>query len=221
MFRTTRELLNKNWNDIKFLYKLPGIMQPYIFLFAIIYQLYMIFADSDLTYLHLTLLVLLIGNFAFRILIKNSYDDAIIDSKLSKRELKERKRSLKEAMKTEDLIYKIVTMSIRAVVIGVSIYSIIIEASAIKIIATIIIATEFIVELLLYTLIRIIASRFYALKNAFFEDLTAITETVTVPIQKATEAVKSTVKSALGIFSRFRKGSSPTQLDTEDTTETV
>lgn len=186
--------------------KLPGRLEPFILVFSIIYQTYMLITDKDLAYVHLALLILVVSNYFFRLFVGNAYDSAKI-SLFSRSDEAEAKRRLKLTLKTEKRIYKIVKYGIRIFLIVTSVISIAREPSLIKIIATMVIFAELCVEIIIFIIASILDRRINALQAAFFEDLASVTE----PLKTAGDAVRKTkdviVDTIGGFFRRKRKPS--------------
>ena len=212
MFKNTRDLLKKTVDEVKFLVKLPGRLEPFILIFSIIYQTYMFITDKTLAYVHLALLILVAANYIFRMIVGNVYDSARI-SFFSLKEERGRNKKLNLTLKTEKRIFNIIKYSIRLFLIVTSVISIARDPSIIKIVATMIIFTELIIEVIVFIIATILDRRVSALQSAFAEDLAAVTQ----PIRNAGEAVRKT-KDAIfekvgSFFRRNRKTDEPIEAD--------
>ena len=196
MFKNTIELVAKTARDVKLLISLPGMLEPFILLFSIIYQTYMFMTDKALAYVHLALLMLVALNFVFKVFFASAYD---ADRASLFFQRTPRQRAIRKSLKAEKKIYNVVKYTLRLILIIASVISIAREPSIIKIIATMIIFTELIIELAIFVIGNIVEYKWSRLQSAFYDDLATFSEPIKVVKTKA-QQVKDTIIDIFGGF---------------------
>ena len=196
MFKNTRELVAKTAKDVKLLISIPGILEPFILLFSIVYQTYMFITDKALAYVHLALLILVMANFVFKLFYASKYaaERIFIFAKRSPR-----RKAVRRHLKIEKNIYNVSKYVLRLILIIASVISIAREPSVIKIVATMIIFTELIIELAVFMIGNIVSYKWNQLQSAFYDDLATLSEPIQVVKTKA-QKVKDTVIDVFGGF---------------------
>ena len=196
MFKNTRELVAKTAKDVKILISIPSILEPFILLFSIIYQTYMFITDKALAYVHLALLILVALNFVFKVFFASAYaaERASLFVKRTPRQ-----RAIKKSLKVEKKIYNVLKYTLRLILIIASVVSIARAPSIIKIVATMVIFTELIIELAIFIIGNIVEYKWSRLQSAFYDDLATLSEPIKVVKTKA-QQVKDTVIDIFGGF---------------------
>lgn len=214
----TLDYINKTFFEIRLLLTVYRILQPTVLLFSVIYQTYMFSLGGSMKYAHFTLLILALANFAFALLANILYEYS------PAKEKKQGKRKMRSIVSVERRVYKIATYSIRILLIAASIVSIVENPGVFSIVATVIIATELLIELIIFSVTTMLTVKFNTLKALVLEDFERIKEAVISPIHKASETASTAWKSTKGFFGRLLGRSRRTadeDIDFTEDTETV
>ena len=169
-FTNTRAIFSKTINDIKLIKNVCSYLEIFAFALSILYQTYMLSTRSNVWYAHLILLILSAAHFVYKLSIK-LFKKIVKESNASVFLKSSLKMELNSTSRLANRIYKTTSLLTRSFIIAVSVYSITVAPEIFKVICTILIAAELLVEILFNLLVYIFERRIYEIKQAINTDI--------------------------------------------------